>query len=77
MVKNSLIIVSHMLTIKYLAIIISHIMRTECSHMSIICSHTLIVHDLRSIIWSHTVIIHSHILLFLSLNTSSKKYYCA
>jgi len=48
MVKNSLIITSHMLIIKYLAIILSH-MLTKRSHRSIICSPTLIIHALRSI----------------------------
>jgi len=65
MVKNSLIIASHVLIIKYLAIILSH-MLTKRPHRSIICSHTVIIRALRSIIWSHTVIIHYHTLISLS-----------
>jgi len=42
MVKNSLIIASRMLIIKYLTIILSP-MLTKHSHRSIICSHTLII----------------------------------
>jgi len=49
MVKNSLIIASHMLLIKYLTIILSHMLKKR-SHWSIICSHTLIICALRSII---------------------------
>jgi len=49
MVKNSLIIASHMLIMNYLVIILSH-MLTKRSHRSIICSHILIIHALRSII---------------------------
>jgi len=60
MVKNPLVIVSHMLIIKYLDIIPSN-MLTKRSHRSVICPYTFI-HALRSIIWSHTVIIHPHTL---------------
>jgi len=62
LIKNSIIIASHMLIIKYLTIILSH-MLTKRSNWSIICPHTIIFCALRSIIWSHTVIIHSHTLV--------------
>jgi len=60
MVKNSLIILSHMLRIKHLTIILPHMLTTSF-HMCIICSVTFTIYALKS-----TIVIHFLTLISLS-----------
>jgi len=60
MVKNSLIVLSHMLRIKHLAIILPHMLPTSF-HMCIICFPTFTIYALKS-----TTVIHFPTLISLS-----------